>query len=42
MDGLGCARTRDEAKKWKKLKPYDIKIMHKTLKKRMETIKNSF
>ena len=35
---LGCARTRDEAKKWKKLKPYDIKIMHKTLKKRM--IKN--
>ena len=31
---LGCARTRDEAKKWKKLKPYDIKIMHKTLKKK--------
>ena len=28
---LGCARTRDEARKWKKLKPYDIKIMHKNL-----------
>ena len=38
---LGCARTRDEARKWKKLKPYDIKIMHKTLQRRMEIINNS-
>ncbi len=38
---LGCAGTREEARKWKKLKPYDIKIMHKTLQRRMETINNS-
>ena len=38
---LGCARTRDEARKWKKLKPYDIKIMHKILQRRMKIINNS-
>ena len=29
---LGCARTRDEARKWKKLKPYDIKLCAKLYK----------
>ena len=38
---LGCARTRDEARKWRKLKPYDINIMQKILKKRMGSINNS-
>ena len=38
---LGYARTRDESRKWKKLKPYDIKIMHKNLQRRMEIINNS-
>ncbi len=38
---LGCARTKEEASKWKKLKPYDIKIMHKILQRRMKIIKNS-
>ena len=38
---LGCARTREEARKWKKFKPFDIKIMKKTLQRRMKTIKNN-
>ena len=38
---LSCARTRQEARKQKKLKPYDIKIMHKTLQIRMVIINNS-
>ena len=29
---LGCARTREEARKWKKLKPYDIKSYTKLFK----------
>ena len=39
---LGCARTRDEAKKWKKLKPYDIEIMHKTQKKEWKLSRTLF
>ena len=31
-ESLGCVRTRDEAMKWKKLKPYDIKIIQKLYK----------
>ena len=26
---LGCGRTRDETRKWKSLKPYDIKNLQK-------------
>ena len=32
---LGCGRTRSECDKWKKMKPYDIKILNGQLKKRM-------
>ena len=32
---LGCGRTKEEAQKWKKLKPYDIKRLQNSLKKRM-------
>ena len=29
---LGCGRTKVEARKWKNLKPYDIKLLEKQLK----------
>ena len=32
---LGCGRTRSECDNWKKMKPYDIKILQHQLKKRM-------
>ncbi|WP_039983683.1 DUF1289 domain-containing protein [Vibrio sagamiensis] len=32
---LGCGRTRAECKKWKAMKPYDINILQKELKKRL-------
>ena len=32
---LGCGRTKEESRKWKRLKPYDLKILNKELKKRM-------
>ena len=37
---IGCGRTREECQKWKKLKPFDIKILQKQLKKRMLLIEN--
>ncbi len=36
---LGCGRTKEEAGKWKKLKPYDIKVLEKQLQKRLLIIK---
>ena len=35
---LGCGRTRNECDKWKKLRPYDIKIIQKQLEKRRSLI----
>tara|TARA_B100000989_G_scaffold98796_1_gene72082 strand:- start:19 stop:192 length:174 start_codon:yes stop_codon:yes gene_type:complete len=35
---LGCGRTKEECRKWKSLKPYDLKILQKHLKKRMKVI----
>ena len=35
---LGCGRTKEECRKWKSLKPYDLKILNKHLKKRMKVI----
>ncbi|MFL2844937.1 MAG: DUF1289 domain-containing protein [Candidatus Puniceispirillaceae bacterium] len=32
---LGCGRTRDECDRWKKMKPYEFKIIQKQLKNRM-------
>ena len=32
---IGCGRTRDECKKWKKMKPYAITRLRKDLEKRM-------
>ena len=37
---LGCGRTKVEARKWKSLKPYDIKLLEKQLKKRLLIIKS--
>ena len=37
---LGCGRTKDETRKWKSLKPYDIKNLQKILQKRIKIIKN--
>ena len=37
---LGCGRTKIEARKWKKLKPYDIKTLEKQLQKRLLIIKS--
>ena len=31
---LGCGRTRNETRKWKSLKPYDIKNLQKILQKK--------
>ena len=35
---LGCGRTLNECDKWKKLRPYDIKIIQKQLEKRRSLI----
>ena len=32
---IGCGRTLDECKKWKKLKPFAITRLRKDLEKRM-------
>ena len=37
---LGCGRTKIEARKWKNLKPYDIKTLEKQLQKRLLIIKS--
>ncbi len=37
---LGCGRTKIEARKWKNLKPYDIKNLEKQLQKRLLIIKS--
>ena len=37
---LGCGRTREEARRWKNLKPYDIKTLGKQLQKRLLIIKS--
>ena len=37
---LGCGRTKIEARKWKNLKPYDIKTLEKQLQKRLSIIKS--
>ena len=33
---LGCGRTRNECDKWKKLRPYDIKIIQKQVEKHLK------
>ena len=38
---IGCARTKEESRKWRNLKPYDIKILQKALQKRIKLIKNN-
>ena len=38
---LGCGRTREESRKWKSLKPYDIKNLQNHLQKRMKIINNN-
>ncbi|CUH52333.1 DUF1289 domain-containing protein [Shimia marina] len=35
---LGCGRTRTECAKWKKMKPYEVKIIEKDLTRRMAKI----
>lgn len=35
---LGCGCSRQECQKWKKLKPYEIIILQKEIKKRMSQI----
>ena len=37
---LGSGRTKIEARKWKNLKPYDIKTLEKQLQKRLLIIKS--
>ena len=32
---LGCGRTRAECDKWKKMRPYDIKLLKGQLQKRL-------
>lgn len=32
---LGCGRTREECVRWKKMKPYEAKIIEKDLIRRM-------
>ena len=32
---LGCGRSRIECQKWKKMKPYEVNILQKQLKKRL-------
>ena len=38
---LGCGRTRQECQQWKKMKPYDINVLEKDLKKRLLKLKSS-
>ena len=35
---LGCGRSQIECQKWKKMKPYEINILQKLLKKRLTHI----
>ncbi|MEO9576148.1 MAG: DUF1289 domain-containing protein [Tateyamaria sp.] len=35
---LGCGRTREECARWKKMKPYEAKIIDKELIRRMSKI----
>ena len=37
---VGCGRTRGECDKWKKLRPYDIQMLKKQLKRRLALIGN--
>ena len=37
---LGCGRIKIKARKWKNLKPYDIKTLEKQLQKRLSIIKS--
>ena len=37
---LGCGRTKIEVRKWKNLKPYDIKTLEKQFQKRLLIIKS--
>ena len=39
---LGCGRTKIEVRKWKNLKPYDIKTLEKQLQKRLLIIKSGW
>ena len=32
---LGCGRTRAECDKWKKMRPYDVKVLKGQLQKRL-------
>ena len=36
---IGCGRTRQECHVWKKMKPYEQKILCKDLQRRMSKIK---
>ncbi len=33
---IGYTRTKEESRKWRNLKPYDIKILQKALQKRIK------
>ncbi|MDE2631704.1 MAG: DUF1289 domain-containing protein [Paracoccaceae bacterium] len=35
---LGCGRNRQECQKWKKMKPYEMNILQKELRKRLSQI----
>ena len=39
---IGCGRTLEECKKWKNMKRYAIKKLHRDLEKRMIIINGSF
>ncbi|MAI58071.1 MAG: DUF1289 domain-containing protein [Rhodobacteraceae bacterium] len=34
----GCGRTRQECQRWKKMKPYEINVIVKELRKRLSQI----
>ena len=36
----GCGRTRQECQRWKKMKPYESKILEKDLEKRLSQLAN--
>jgi predicted Fe-S protein YdhL (DUF1289 family) len=35
---IGCGRTREECAKWKKMKPFEVKMIERDLKRRMVKI----
>ncbi len=35
---IGCGRTRDECKKWKNMKKYEISRFHRVLEKRLSIL----